>query len=497
MKTTLAYLLSLIAGCLLPFAFAPYGIWPLAFVSIALLFWLIRVAEPRTAARCGGMFGLGYFGLGVYWIYYSLHLFGDAVAPLSAFLTLIFVLVLCLFPLLVCWLYAKVNAHRPSSIIGVVLFAGCWLGSELLRDWLFGGFPWLSVGYSQIDSVFAGYAPIVGVYGISWVIVFMACSLVVVVTTQQRVNRLLAAVLLAVMAVGASMLSPIDWTQPRVDALAVRLVQGNIKQEMKFSRERLQSSLKTYVELSQDAPDGTDLVVWPETAIPTYFANVDEALEPFASSMSARGIDVLTGGFHRDEQGQVFNSVRQLGGNKALYSKRHLVPFGEFMPFRFIMDYVAHFIVIPMSDLSAATDPVMPLPIQDEQIGLSICYEDVFGGEMRALLPASTVLLNVSNDAWFGDSVAPHQHQEIAQMRAREFGRPLIRVTNTGISSAINYRGQVQALIAHNIKGILDVEVIPRTGSTPYVTLGNLPLLVLALLSLFGAMLLRRRANPQ
>ncbi len=493
MKSTLAYFVSLLAGCMLPFAFAPYSVWPLAFVSIAILFWQIQTADPRKAARCGALFGLGYFGLGVYWIYYSLHLFGDAVAPLSAFLTCVFVIIMSLFPLLVCWLYAKFHARAQPSLFGPLLFAGYWLGSELMRDWLFGGFPWLSVGYSQIGSVFAGYAPVVGVYGVSWVIVLMACCLVVVLTTTQRVPRVMSAVAMAVAAVGASLLSPLEWTEPRVDTLAVRLVQGNIKQEMKFSRERLQSSLETYVELSRGAPDGTDLIVWPETAIPTFFSNVDDVLEPFASSLSAKGQDVLTGGFHRDSEGRVYNSLRQLGGDKVLYSKRHLVPFGEFMPFRFILDFVSSFIVIPMSDLTAAAGPVKPLPIQGEYIGVSICYEDVFGGEMRELLPSSTVLLNVSNDAWFGDSAAPYQHQEIAQMRAREFGRPLIRVTNTGISSSINYRGQLLGSIAHNTKGVLDVEITPRTGTTPYATLGNLPLLILVLVTFVAGFVHKRR----
>lgn len=477
----------------MPFAFAPYGLWPLAFLSTAVLYALVEDAEPGTALRLGWFFGLGYFGLGVYWVFYSIHLFGSAVAPLAATLTAAFVLVMSLFPLAICWLFARLHPGRQPALVRVVVFATLWLGSELLRDWLFGGFPWLALGYSQIDSVFAGYAPVLGVYGISLLVVLIAGFLVILLNPPSRPQRVGAALGLALLAGVAAALVPIEWTQPKTDPLQVRLVQGNIQQEMKFSRERLETSLVTYMDLSRTAPAETELIVWPETAIPTYFQRVEEVLEPFAEEMLSRGTEVLSGGFYRDEQNRAYNSYRQLGGEKALYRKRHLVPFGEFMPFRFVLDYVAHFIVIPMSDLSPGPTPVEPMIVHGEALGISICYEDVFGGEMRELLPASGILVNASNDAWFGDSVAPHQHQEIARMRSREFARPLIRVTNTGISASIDYRGRIVDSIAHDTLGVLDVSVMPRTGATPYVHYGNLPLLALVVLVLLVAGIAARR----
>ncbi|NND90792.1 MAG: apolipoprotein N-acyltransferase, partial [Granulosicoccus sp.] len=213
---------------------------------------------------------------------------------------------------------------------------------------------------------------------------------------------------------------------------------------------------------------------------------------PFVASMDARGVDILSGGFQRDGD-DVYNAVRQLGGDRALYRKRHLVPFGEYMPLRFILDSVANFIDIPMSDLSAGSGPHEPLYLQGVAIGVSICYEDVYGEEMRALLPAANLLVNVSNDAWFGDSAAPHQHEQKARMRAREFARPMIRVTNTGVSSVIDYRGDVLGRIGHDVQGILDVQVQPRTGYTLYARTGNWPVFILGIALCITAGLVNRK----
>lgn len=491
MNNLLAAVVSLIAGIALPFAFAPYELWPLAFVSCAVFFAMCQNVTHRQALVRGMLFGLGYFGFGVYWIYFSVHLFGGAIVPLSIFVTFLFVSLLTVFPVLIAWIYSFFNLTR-FSVFSAVIFASVWSALELLRGWLFGGFPWLLVGYSQIDTVFSGYAPVFGVYGIGWLVVFCASLVMSVLFSGRRLTRVPGALLLAVLCVAAAVLNPIEWSTPKDTTLAMRLVQGNIKQEMKFSRERLESSLQTYAAMSRAAPADTQVVVWPETAIPTYFDRVDNVLAPFVQEMEGRGAEILSGGFHRDENGQSYNSFRQLGGDKALYNKRHLVPFGEFMPFRFILDHVSRFIVIPMSDLTAGTGPVTPLAIHGEQLGISICYEDVFGEEMRASLPASTVLVNVSNDAWFGDSSAPHQHQEMARMRAREFSRPLMRVTNTGITSAITHRGEVTDSIPQMTAGALDLSVTPRTGATPYVALGNLPVIGLNLVLLLVGYLTTR-----
>ena len=324
--------------------------------------------------------------------------------------------------------------------------------------------------------------------------VLFAALLVCVVLTRGVKQYLVAGAMIIVVLV-AALANRIEVSTPVGDPLAVRLVQANIPQELKFSQERLNNSLRQYAALTQQNLgshfDNGGLVIWPETAIPTFFDVVDDYFEPFTTALSARGIEVLSGGFYR-EGDSTYNSVRQLGGEKALYQKRHLVPFGEFMPMRFLLDFAAAFIQIPMSDLSPGTGPHVPLTLRGVEVGVSICYEDVYGEEMRALLPTSTMLVNVSNDAWFGPTAAPHQHEQKARMRAREFARPLVRVTNTGVSSSINHLGQVEGRIAHDTQGILDVTVQPREGMTLYAKTGNWPVFLWALAVLLVAIFQRR-----
>ena len=252
---------------------------------------------------------------------------------------------------------------------------------------------------------------------------------------------------------------------------------------MKFSERRLEQSLQLYTQLTLEPKlDDIDLVVWPETAIPTRYRLVEQWFEPFVAAMDQREVDVLSGVFI-SEGDDTYNAVKRLGGKQEDYRKRHLVPFGEYMPFRFLLDFAAAFVDIPTSDLTPGTGPIEPITLmQGTAVGVSICYEDVFGEEMRAALPAAQLLVNVSNDAWFGNSAAPHQHEQKARMRAREFERPLVRATNTGVSSAIDYKGEILGRISHKTQGILDVQVQPRDGTTLYVRTGNWPVFLLTFL---------------
>ena len=494
-KPLMACLFALLAGALLPFAFAPYAWRPLAFVCPALLFWLWQCVPPRLIWRTGLCFQLGFFGVGVHWVYYSVHLFGHAVAPLAAAVTALFVVGLALIVSLNGLVYGALS--RDFGVTRrAAIFAGVWSLFEWIRGWLFGGFPWLLAGYSQVDTPLSSLAPVFGVYGVGFAVVLLSALVVAVAmgSARERKQGLWLAALGMVLVVG---LQFPDWAQDRARDLDVRLVQGNISQETKFERNALRETLDLYVSLSREATgeNTPDLVIWPETAIPTYLHNVVDYLAPFAAEQRAQGTAVLSGTFTRTVDDRVYNAFADLTGDQ-LYRKSHLVPFGEFMPFRSVLDSLAEYIDIPMSDLSAGPMPQPPMAVVGENFGISICYEDVFGEEMRLQLPQSTVLINVSNDTWFGDSAAPHQHQEIAAMRAREFSRPLIRVTNTGISSLISARGEVLASIPQFEPGYLDVSVTPREGRTPYVLLGNYPIIVLVFL-IVGLALLRQRQKHQ
>ncbi len=488
----------------MPFAYAPFSFWPLSILSLAVLYFLIRHETPRRAFRLAALYALPYFGIGVSWIYNSVHDFGDAAPPAAVGMTVLLVLILILFPGAAAAVHARLRTR--SWLLNTATFASAWTIAELLRGWLFGGFPWLLIGYSHPDSVFRAFAPYVGVYGVSWVVVFFASLLVVILFTgdkghenppRGKLLRLGLLLPLLALPIGGWLLLSIEHSTAKDTSLRFRLVQGNIPQELKFSRERLISSLETYMRLSNDQSEGVDIIVWPETAIPTSFKNVEKVIDPFAESLREQGTEVLSGGFHR-EGDDVYNAVRQLGGERALYTKQHLVPFGEYVPFRLVFDFVSQFVIIPSSDMSRGSGPANLLNIKGENIGLSICYEDVFGEEMALSFPGAGVLVNVSNDAWFGEKIAPYQHQQIARMRAIEFERPLMRITNTGVSSAINYRGEILQSIPHSTEGYFDIDVTPRTGSTPYVHVRNYPiwglsLLVIGLAVLIGRMTQNRR----
>ena len=412
-KSVFVNCLALLAGALLTFSFAPYEFALLAPLSVGFFFFLSINRSGKAAFWTGWFFGVGYFGLGVNWVYHSLHLFGAAVAPLAAFLTIAFCLSLAFFPAALAYAFDRFRkAHAPLR--NALLFASLSALFELLRGKLFGGFPWILVGYSQTTDLLGGLAPIVGVYGIGFLVVLWSTFAVVLIDKHLRPGTLSGKAI----AIGMLMLVPIvsvvanriDFSEAKPTELTVRLVQANIAQEMKFSQERLVNSINLYTSMTLDSLADNTLVVWPETAIPTYFDRVDDVLVPFVAELDSKNVELLSGGFHRDGD-RVYNSVRQIGGERALYKKRHLVPFGEFMPLRFLLEPIAAFIDIPMSDLSRGEGPHKPIAIFDESIGLSICYEDVYGEEMRAVLPEASVLVNVSNDAWFGSSAAPHQHE--------------------------------------------------------------------------------------
>ena len=498
----LVYALLLVAGALMVFTFAPYSVhWSLVFVLMIVLYQSVQSLTAKQGFWAGWFFGFGYFGLCVNWVYNSIHMFGSATAPLAGAVTLLFVLVMTLFPAICVWSFIRLKS-RVAWPWRALLFASLWVLLELARGKIMGGFPWALLGYSQTTEWFGSLAPYVGVYGIGFLIVLLPNVLVDLVrysSSQSAQAISVVAVLLISTAVwfGLHKLDQVELSEAKGTSLNVRLVQANIPQELKFSVERLQSSLEQYTRLSLESLPATDIIIWPETAIPTYFARIEDYIEPFAQGLHDQGTEVLAGGFYRDET-HSYNAIRQLAGEKALYQKRHLVPFGEYMPFRFMLGWLKSFVEIPMSDLGKGSGPNVPMILKNESLGLSICYEDVFGEEMRELIPAAGVLVNVSNDAWFGEKLAPYQHQQKAQMRARELVRPLIRVTNTGVSSVIDHKGRIEGSIAHNTQGYMDSTVYPRTGQSFYARTGNWPVFIFAMLVLALVLLQNLRTrNPK
>jgi apolipoprotein N-acyltransferase len=478
---------ALAAGALTVAAFAPLAIFPLSFLILAglLLIWR-SAAAPRAAFWAGFAFGAGLFGTGASWVYVSLHDFGMMPAPLAAIGTITYCAILALYPAAAGWCLARLGrAPLASSLIA---FPAAWTVFEWLRGWVFTGVPWLALGYSQVDSPLAGLAPLVGVYGVSFATALCAGLLYLVATGPNRL-RLAGGFALVLALVIGQLLRQIEWTSPQGAPVRVALLQGNISQDLKFQANRYATTLALYKRMIE-ASEGR-LIVLPETAIPRFLDAVDPGyLEGIARTAAAHGADVLIGVPIRDPDGRYFNSVVSLGASPSQrYDKAHLVPFGEFVPYGF--HWIVKTVAIPMSDFSLGRQDPRPLSLAGQRVAPNICWEDAFGEEIIRQLPEATLLVNVSNVAWFGDSLAPAQHLQISRMRAIETGRTMLRATNTGVTAIIDPRGMVAAKLPQFAEGILEGTVQGHSGATPYVRVGNYPV-VLACLALIAALVFRR-----
>lgn len=484
------------SGALLVLGFAPFGWYP--FVLIGLLGFLVALngASPRIGFLRGWLFGVGLMGFGVFWIRISLNEFGNMDAWVAHLLTGVFVATIALFFGLVGWLVRRLD-RGPAWRVPLLLFPGLYLLVEWLRGWLFTGFPWLSLGYTQIDGPLGGFAPILGVYGVGLLILLSAGLLWGLLRRSGRWSgrgRVAAAAVLVLLWGGGMLLKQVSWTAPSGPSFRAAVVQASIPQAMKWDPDLLVSTMEIYWELTERNLDA-ELVVWPETAIPDFLHHVrDVLIEPMAARAREEGTEIVLGiPVMETDTGRHFNALLSLGSREDLYAKRHLVPFGEFMPFKTWLGPLVDLFEVPMSNFSRGSAERPLLAVGDRLAGVSICYEDAFPAEVSQALPEAEFLINVSNDAWFGDSLAPHQHLEMARMRALENGRYLLRATNTGISAIIDQRGRVLGTIPAFVRGDFAIEVRPYAGATPYVRFGNAPAIGLAaVMVLLGAGVVRR-----
>ncbi len=476
-------LTAFLCGAVVPLGFAPYGWFLVPLLALTALALLLFPLRPREALLAGWCFGLGQFGVGVSWVYISIYLYGNAGLPLSIAVMLLLVAFLALYPALMAWLLAKARAES-AIIFYTGLFPAAWVLSEWLRAWLLTGFPWLNLGYSQIDSIFAGFAPVFGVYGVGWVTALVAGLLAALLRAPgwgwPRFATLPALALIVGVAWGLNQLS---WTDLGTRTLRATLVQGNIPQDMKWKPAQQAATLETYVDLTRAHYD-SDLIVWPETAIPAFYDEVaDSFIKPLSEQLRTNNVSLITGIPLLDrEHWNYYNTVLSLDEPDRFYYKVHLVPFGEYLPLRDWLAGLLGFLPVPESDFSAGNPNQRPLQAAGVPVGASICYEIAFGEQLIRALPEASVLVNVSNDAWFGDSLAPHQHLEMARMRAREVERYVLRATNTGISAIIAPDGTFKARSRQFETETVSAEIEPRHGATPYVRWGNWPVVSGALL---------------
>jgi len=467
------YLIAFFAGAVAVFGFAPYGLFPLPLLALTMLFWLWSRAErPRCAAALGFTFGMGLFIFGVGWIYIALHEYGHMHPVLAAVATLLFATLISLPAALAGYLHARCRAASHVSVL--LLMPAFWVLAEWLRGLMFTGFPWLVLGYAQTPpSPLAGYAPLFGVYGVSLAVAASAGLLLFVLHAHwSAAGKMALGGLCALWLIGGA-LQQVEWTQPQGEPFRVSLLQGNLAQDLKFEEAALVGTLEAYRRLA-GASDAR-LIVLPETALPLLRDNVPEKYQALLRDhVRQNGGDILVGAFEK-ENGRYYNSVYSLGSAESQhYRKDHLVPFGEFIPLRGALGWLINEVLqIPMGDLASGGAEQPPLAVAGQKIAVNICYEDAFGEEIIRALPAATLLINVTNDAWYGESNAAMQHNQLSQMRALESGRMMLRATNTGVTSVIGVDGRVQAMLPQHEEGVLTAQVQGYAGSTPYVCWGN------------------------
>ncbi len=468
------------AGLLLALAFAPTSVVALSFLCPAALFLLWHAAEPRAAAWRGFLFTGGTFLAGTYWLYHSVHLIGQAPVWLALVLMLGLVAIMGSYTALLG--YAASRWGRGAGLLRwLVLLPAGWVLTEWLRGWFLSGFPWLALGYSQLDTPLAGYAPVGGIYAVSLAVALIAGALAALMLGT-RSQRLIAVAVVAALSVGGVALGRVAWTRPAGASLSVALVQGAVPQSMKWIPGQRERTEQLYLGLTLPYL-GADLVVWPESAIPALASDIGGYLDRVRGLLGAQGSALITGLVRRDPAtGRYYNAMVAYGPDEQWYYKRRLVPFGEFFPVPPMVREWMRLMNLPYSDFDAGPADPAPLAAAGATLAPTICYEDAYGVEQLGIVRRSSLLVNVTNDAWFGDSSAPHQHLDISRMRSLETGRPMLRATNDGVTALIAHDGTLIGELPQFRPGVLTGRVAPRSGLTPYVRFGNGP--VLALLGL-------------
>ncbi|MWN31351.1 MULTISPECIES: apolipoprotein N-acyltransferase [unclassified Gilliamella] len=507
-------LLSLFLGSIAVFSYAPFHLWPLAFVSFAGLLWLIADKSKKQAVILGLSWGIGYFLAGVHWVYISIKQYGE-LPPFVAIIILgLLVLYLSLYPMLFAFLLRVTNRFAtPFSFKQLVLVAPIvWQVTEFLRGYILTGFAWLQLGYSQLDSPLRAYFSVVGIDGVNLILTVL-CGLLVYgikTATAKIPKRHVFGAFIALVAIFFAPISfkNVDWTTVDNSRSAnFALIQGNISQSIRWTREQLNNTLQTYAKLTLDNLEENKIIIWSEASITDYEINQQSFLQHLDNEARAHNAEIAVGiidyRFGEDgyqSNGDIYNTLLVLGEKEPYqyptinrYQKHHLVPFGEFTPLESVLEPIAELLNIPMSSMRSGQAKQPQLVIKGFKFTPAICYEIILSDLMRQkFTPDSDFLLTVSNDAWFGDSIGPKQHLQMAQARALEFGRPLIRSTNTGITAIIDQHGNIVKQLPQFKTDVLSTSVSPTTGLTPYARWGNVPYFVIMAFMLISLCIKRR-----
>lgn len=474
-----------ICGAVAVTAFAPFNLWWMSIVSLSYCLVLFYSQSQRQGFKHGFIYGLGLFGCGISWLFYSLYDFGQAPLLAAVLMVLALTAYLSLLPALCFYGCQKLARAQPTQ--QMLIFVVLWVLCEWSRGWLLTGFPWLSFGHSLVDSPLRGVLPVVGTFGGSALIALLAALLAKTVIHTPVHSTRDPVIFIAMLCLCAS-LDAIDWTQPAArQPLKVAAVQANIPEFMKWKRELREEIYQRHVDASEAFLDH-DVIVWPETAIPTFYHIAEkEFISHYAHQLSQHNAEIVAGTFtHQPATEEIYNSMVTISNPPRFYSKQHLVPFGEYLPLRGLFHFFDRLVQIPASNLSPGQGAPLMI-IGHRPVGVSICYEAVFGEEILMAVPYAQWLINITNDAWFGPSLAPHQHLQIARVRAAETGRYMVRAANTGISAIIDPKGEIITQSGEFTAEVVHAEIWPMQGQTPFMIWSNWGIICLLLITLLIA----------
>ncbi len=490
----LGMVVSALAGLALPLSFAPFELFPIAPLSVAVLFFVWTRVTVRRAFLCGWLYGLASFGFGIFWIHESFQ-FSKIAIGWALLLTGLLVMFLALYPAIVGYAVRRFGVANQRYQL-LFLMPAAWVLAEWVRGWFFTGFTWLQLGYSQVGAPLQGLLPVGGIYAAGFAVAVSA-GLLVLAARERGKSRWPWLAALALLWIGAGLLATVKWTTRDGDALEVALLQGNLSQDKKWLPEMRRPTLERYLRLTRANWDA-DLIVWPESALPGLRDNFEQYIGRLAREARANDSFVLFGVPELDrDTGEFFNSVFVVGGREMRYRKRHLVPFGEYLPLDALIRPVTEALGLPVAGFTLGPDKQPLLEAAGYRLGVSVCYEIAFGNEIREALPEAQILVTVSNDAWFGTSIGPLQHMQIARARALETGRYLLRATNTGVTAIVAPNGVIEARVPQFEVQVLRGKVFPMAGMTPYVRIGDTSVIVLIVLVLLGCIAIDRRQHAR
>lgn len=481
-RPALRLLLAALGGGLFPLGLAPFNHWWLSILSGALFCLLLGNLPARRVFHTALAYGAGMFGVGVSWVYISIHTHGGESVAIALLLTSLFVLLLTLCFAIPFTCYALLDRSRLA--VRLPGFAAVWVLVEWVRGWIFTGFPWLYLGNAFVDTWLAGWAPLGGVLLLSLIGAFTAAALVELTRLRRHYSHWLLPVTASlVLWLAGAELRTRPWTVPAATSLSLAMVQPSLTPSQKWDAQMLYDILVQLREQSE-AYWHNDVMIWPESAIPDTRQTVGPYLDAMGEIAALTNTTLVTG-IPIKEQGRYYNGVIVLGeGEEGSYRKRHLVPFGEYIPLDSLLRGIIAFFDRPMSSFSPGENHQPLLSVRGVPVATAICYEIVFQDLVSQSARDAQVILTLSNDVWFGDSIAPHQHLQMARLRAIENGKPVVRDTNDGITAVIDASGQVTARLPQFTRGTLEAPVTPHVGTTPFNRFGSWPVVAASLLTL-------------